>query len=120
MRNYVPRVVDQASVNTINFSENILRGNVREIDEDDLSDSDGQVIESLFSVDGVVSCNHAISSLPYINASVGSNVFCAILDSGAEVSLVSVAALKVLNKLVEIEVVSDGIASWWACLVNEL
>ena len=91
--NYILPDLNQCSVNSVYCAvpfESLPELRALEPDIDDASsDSDC----SLLNIEECVFCGHGVSSLPQISVSFGNNRLCALLDTGAEISLVSVSAL---------------------------
>ena len=77
-----------------------------ELAESDDVDDNLHVVNSQFHIDdGLACCDHEISSLPTIYLTFGQQKFCAILDSGAQTSLVSAAAAERISKELAVEVI---------------
>ena len=76
----------------------------------DVEDNDVNVVNNQLFVDnGLTCCDHGISSLPMIYLTFGENKYCAILDSGAQTSLVSSAAIDEISKEISVEVLHGHI-----------
>jgi hypothetical protein len=62
------------------------------------SEPDDELTKALLTVDtSSKMCKHPVSSLPQVWVSVGLHNLCAVLDSGAEISLVSVSTVQLFQ-----------------------
>ena len=58
-----------------------------------------ELAESLMYIDeAAVFCPHPVSRLPQVTVSFGSNNYCAVLDTGAEISLITRSALNAIRE----------------------
>lgn len=64
--------------------------------ENDVQSYETPLTDNLFSIDSGIACNHPVSCLPQVYLSFDDMRLCAIIDSGAEISLVSERALDFL------------------------
>jgi hypothetical protein len=95
---YSPPDVDRCDVNCVQSGKQAVSA-AESLDADSGSETD-DLTKSLLTIDhSRTICNHPISSLPQVWISIADHDLCAVLDSGAEISLVSVSALELACKL---------------------
>jgi hypothetical protein len=105
---YCPPDEKMCSVNTVQ-SPGIYRSLVRDNSvEVELGDSDTS-IDLSFSCDTINVCTHAGCQLPQIKVKFGDLDLCAILDTGAEISLISVAAIDDIKRGMPVNVTKERI-----------
>ena len=113
VKSYIAPDVSQCSVNTVSGLEvNERKGkgncdmNDSEVEKDEC---DMQGLNSIWSIKAEVKCDHIGSSLPRVTVSSGEHQICGLIDSGAELSLISESALNKLKSNGKIEVVQKPI-----------
>ena len=95
VRNYLPPNVQQCTINSVLTNENhVLALNVNP--NDDINDKH-PVEDELLVVNNCKMCSHSVSRLPMIMITVNDYDVCCVLDTGSEISLVSMSALEKLG-----------------------
>jgi hypothetical protein len=108
--NYTPPIVPQTAINSVHcdtvagMSSDVL---IPECDDDDAHEL--ILDHSLYVEKAPKFCAHIPSSLPQVCASFGELQYCAILDTGAEISLVSKSALESLGTDVEFNLLKERV-----------
>ena len=102
--NYSPPDIHRCSINTISVSV-VNRGvgaaggggDGMEASDSDVDQTDA-LTRKLLSINNQYKyCSHPVSSLPQVCVTFGVQRLCAILDTGAEISLVTVSALEIIS-----------------------
>ena len=118
---------DQAfcSINTVQFPEMSLNVNgsncdnvVNNCDKINVCDNscdtdliDNVLINGSLNIDCSpnVLCNHAECTVPRVAVSFGNRKLCAILDTGAQISLISTAALQMISEIQPVNVIRENV-----------
>ena len=79
------------------------------VDEVDINEGALPDIDSILLVKNDIKCDHKSSSLPRVTASIDNCHLCALIDSGAQLSLISDSALGRLKNNENIEVVQMSV-----------
>ena len=102
--NYIAPVIPESEINSVQSVRRSIVNEQRETDDE--SDSEPDLL--LHRVQEQC-CSHSVSSLPQVHVSIKDSRLCAIVDTGAEISLISQSGLKfVRNSMVGESNVSKG------------
>ena len=110
--NYQLPDLSQCSVNSVYFSTIDKLCPPAELIADEFEDS--FVLPELIYpciVDSGIPCDHSFSFLPQIYVSVNSQKFCAIFDTGAEISLISLSAVMRMSDTMDVEINREALCS---------
>jgi hypothetical protein len=100
LNSYAPPDIHQCSINTVQKSTRAVKA-VKPVVNDggELLDETlhDPVIPQLWRDQPLNNCGHNVSRSPQVTIAIGDSRLCAVLDTGAEISLVSVSALKLIQ-----------------------
>jgi hypothetical protein len=105
VKNYVPPDLQQCSINSVHHNHNVpYTSNYKELDSDD-DELPDETEDPLLTIDEDCKyCSHTVSSLASVSVSVNKHRLCAVFDTCAEISLVSISGLKLIQESIDVDI----------------